>query len=285
MAFLPFDLQLSQASLQDFVDCRRRFQLRHVLHQAWPALAVEPALENERHLQQGEAFHRMIQQHLLGVPAARLTQMAEALPADADLARWWRNYTTSAPVRADLAGARHAELVLSASLADYLLLAKYDLVVHAPGQQALIFDWKTARRRPARAWLANRLQTRVYPFVLVEAGAYLNDGQPIPAEQVEMVYWFADYPDQPERFAYSADLHEENRRYLLALVDEMERLAESEPVWPLTPVLERCRFCVYRSLCDRGLRAGRLDELEDEAAGAVDLTLDIDFEQIAEIAY
>lgn len=285
MEELPFDLQLSQASLQDFVDCRRRFQLRHVLHQAWPALAVEPALENEHHLQQGAILHRMIQQHLLGVPAARLAQMTAALPANADLARWWRNYTASAPISADQADGRHVELVLSTSLADYLLVAKYDLVVLAPGDQALIFDWKTARRRPARAWLADRLQTRVYPFVLVEAGAYLNAGRPIAADQVQMVYWFADYPDQPERFAYSAEQHEENRRYLLALVDEMERLAENKAVWPLTPVTERCRFCVYRSLCDRGLRAGHLDELEDEAAGDGDWALDIDFEQIAEIAY
>ena len=97
---LPLDLQLSQGSLQDFVDCRRRFQLRHVLHQAWPAVTAEPALETERHLRQGEAFHRMIQQHLLGVPAERLSQMAAATPDDAELACWWRNYMTSAPAGA-----------------------------------------------------------------------------------------------------------------------------------------------------------------------------------------
>jgi CRISPR/Cas system-associated exonuclease Cas4 (RecB family) len=282
---LPFDLLLSQGSLQDFVDCRRRFQLRHVLHQAWPAVAAEPALENERHLRQGEAFHRMIQQHLVGVPAERLSQMAAATPADADLARWWRNYVADAPAGAPLAGTRTTEIVLSAPLADTFLVAKYDLIVVDAGRRAVIFDWKTSRQRASRLWLASRLQTRVYAYLLVEAGAHLNGGYPLAPDQVEMVYWFANYPDQPERFAYSADLHQANGDYLAGLVTEMERLAATEAIWPLTAALERCRFCVYRSLCDRGRHAGRLDELEGEAEDSAGLAVDIDFEQMAEIVY
>ena len=85
---LPPGFQFSQGSLQDFVDCHRRFLLRYVQELAWPALQTEPALENERFLQQGTTFHRMIHQHLLGVPAERLA----ALVHDAELARWWDNY-------------------------------------------------------------------------------------------------------------------------------------------------------------------------------------------------
>jgi CRISPR/Cas system-associated exonuclease Cas4 (RecB family) len=282
---LSLDLQLSQGSLQDFVDCRRRFQLRHVLRQAWPAVATEPALESERHVRQGEAFHRMIQQNLMGVPAARLSQMAAAAPADADLARWWHHYVTSAPAHESLAGARLPEVVLSAPLANYVLIAKYDLLVIDPRRRAIIFDWKTTRKRAGRTWLANRLQTRLYAYLLVEAGTYLNDGQPLAPDQVEMIYWFANYPDQPERFVYNADLHRENAQYLTALVDEIERLAASDEIWPLTPATERCRFCVYRSLCNRGQQAGQLHELEDELEDSVGSVVDIDFEQIAEVVY
>lgn len=282
---LPSDLQLSQASLQDFVDCRRRFQLRHVLHQAWPALAVEPALENERHLRQGETFHRMIHQHVLGVSAARLSQMTAVADADVNLARWWQAYLDSGSTGDGEPGERHAEIVLSAPLADYTLVAKYDLIVVHPGQQATIWDWKTTRKRPGRAWLASRLQTRVYPYLLVAAGAHLNEGQPMAPEQVEMVYWFANHPDRPERFIYTTSLHQENAEYLAALVREMEVLAETEDIWPLTPSVEPCRFCVYRSLCDRGRQAGSLDEMEGETGEGSDLDFDIDLEQVAEIAY
>ncbi|MCP4541151.1 MAG: PD-(D/E)XK nuclease family protein, partial [Chloroflexi bacterium] len=64
---LPADFQFSQASLQDYVDCPRRFQLRYVLRVAWPAPEAEPVLENERYLQQGAAFHRLVHQHALGL--------------------------------------------------------------------------------------------------------------------------------------------------------------------------------------------------------------------------
>jgi len=58
----------SQSSLQDYFDCPRRFQLRYIEHLAWPAVETEPVLENERRQQEGQLFHRMVQQHLVGLP-------------------------------------------------------------------------------------------------------------------------------------------------------------------------------------------------------------------------
>ncbi|MCS6843828.1 MAG: PD-(D/E)XK nuclease family protein [Caldilineales bacterium] len=291
----PLDLVLSQGSLQDFVDCPRRFQLRYVLGQPWPAEAAAPALQTERFLRQAERFHRLVHQHLLGVPADLLTRAAsaepveaelvEAEPAEAPLARWWRHYLASEPAAAPPAARRYPEAVLSAALGDYLLMARYDLVLAYPDGRTAIFDWKTAQRRPRRAWLAQRLQTVVYPYVLVEAGEGLFGGRAPAPEQVEMVYWFAEFPLAPERFAYSAEQHAQNGRYLRSLVAEMERLAEAAEVWPLTDDAQRCRFCVYRSLCDRGRTAGRLEELEMAAEEADELEIALDFEQVAEIAY
>lgn len=281
---LPLDLVLSQGSLQDFVDCPRRFQLRYVLGQPWPAEAAAPALETERLLRQGERFHRLVHQHLLGVPADLLTRAASAEPG-AELARWWRAYVEAGPMAAAASARTYPEATLSAPLDDHLLIAKYDLVLAYPDGRAVIYDWKTAQRRPRRAWLAQRLQTVVYPYLLVEAGAALLDGRAPAAEQVEMVYWFAEHPGQPERFAYSAAQHAQNGRYLRSLVAEMERLAQTAEVWPLTEDAQRCRFCVYRSLCDRGRAAGRLDELDLAAEAADELEVTLDFEQVAEIAY
>ena len=78
MAILPEDCQFSQASLQDYVDCRRRFQLRYLLELAWPAIQAEPAEEQEIHSRQGELFHRLVLQHQMGIPAERLAGMAQA---------------------------------------------------------------------------------------------------------------------------------------------------------------------------------------------------------------
>lgn len=277
---LPDDLQLSQGSLQDFVECRRRFQLRYVLDIDWPAIEAEPALEAERHLQLGALFHRMIQQHVLGVPAGRLAAMAQ----DPEVARWWQNYLDHGASR--LPGTRHPELVLSAPLGEHRLVAKYDLVTVTPDGLLTVFDWKTSRRLPSRLWLEGRLQTRVYPYLLVEAGQHVGSGAPVQPSQVEMVYWFANFPDRPERFAYSARQHQENTQYLGALLQEMKLLSQAQADWPLTQEEQRCRFCIYRSLCDRGIQAGSLEESgTEDLLSEGDLVVDLDFEQIAEIEF
>lgn len=291
---LPDGFIFSQSSLQDFVDCRRRFQLRYINRLAWPALETEPALEAERYLQQGARFHRMVQQHLLGVPAERLSNMI----TDDDLSRWWHNYLSfvqalrqqsAAPTEgvsehAIFGAARgYPEISLSATLAGFRLEAKFDLVLLLPDGGTRIYDWKTSRRRPERRWLANRLQTRLYPYLLTRAGAVLNGGEDLMPEKVEMIYWFADHPGQPERIAYSAQAFRDDEAYLTDLVATIQRLGDDD--FPLTTDLRRCAFCSYRSLCDRGARAGDLDEMQGEADITDEMALNLDFEQIGEIEF
>jgi hypothetical protein len=57
MAINP-EFQFSQSSLQDYVECSRRFELRYIERLRWPALQSEPVLEQERHMQQGQRFHQ-----------------------------------------------------------------------------------------------------------------------------------------------------------------------------------------------------------------------------------
>ena len=67
---------LSQSSLQDYYDCPRRFELRYLQRLAYPAIETEPALENEKHQKEGEYFHRLVQQHLIGIPAEQINKLA-----------------------------------------------------------------------------------------------------------------------------------------------------------------------------------------------------------------
>ena len=276
---LPSDFQFSQGSLQDFVDCRRRFQLRYLLRQSWPAVPSEPVLELERYMQQGARFHRMLQQHQLGLPVERLAPMA----LDEDLSRWWENYLLFSQGGGLQAltgiGARYyPEITLTTPLGSYRLLAKLDLLAVTSQGHALILDWKTARKRSRRQWLADRLQTRVYPYLLLQAGAFLNGGTPFLPEQVEMVYWFADFSDQPERFPYSAQAFQADGDYLAELVATIQRLSAEE--YSLTTDVRHCAYCVYRSLCDRGGKAGLLDEFDTPEEAPL-----LDFDQISEIEF
>jgi hypothetical protein len=277
---LPF----SQGSLQDFVDCRRRFQLRYIWRLAWPAVESEPALENELTMQQGALYHRMIQQYLVGIAPDRL----KALIHEPDLQRWWDHFEGSVEsgnlaFLKDPIYRRYPEVALSAPLAGARLSAKCDLVSVSNDGRIVIYDWKTSRNRPKRTGMAARLQTPVYPYLLARAGAHLNRGQPFNPQDITLVYWYADFPDQAELFAYNAEQYQADESYLSGLIEEINGLQETE--FPMTTRIERCRFCVYRSLCERGIEAGSVDELEASLDFHEPGEITIDFDQIGEIAF
>lgn len=276
---LPPDFQFSQASLQDYVECRRRFQLRYLLRLQWPAPEAEPIEEHEQHMLDGATFHRLIHQHRLGIPAQQLQPEDDgALPA------WWAAYLASPPP--DLPARQYPELALSVPLGEHRLIAKFDLLAIDPGRRVVIVDWKTSRKQAAN-WLAVRLQTRVYRWVLTQAGAHLNDGAPIQPEQMRMVYWFAVDPEHPETLLYDAAQAAADGRYLAGLMNMIAQSGDDD--FPKTEDARRCRFCPYRSLCNRGIEAGLMSEEGAEDAEEPEPEFDwdrgIDFEQIAEIAF
>jgi hypothetical protein len=271
---LPPVFQFSQQSLQDYVDCARRFQLKYVLGQRWPAIEQEPVEEREDFLERGSQFHLLVQRHLMGIPIEKLT------PQDEQLKRWWDAYLDYPLL--DLPTTHlYPEIMLSTPVGDQRLLAKFDLLAIDPGERMVIVDWKTSQKRPDRQRLARRLQTRVYPFVAVEAGKQLFGGTVEP-EQISLIYWFAEAPLKPEIFTYTFDQHEENRTYLSDLIQEVLNRGDAE--WPLTGNRQFCHYCIYRSLCDRGVQAGRMGEIDIEN-DVVSFDFEFDLDQIDEIAF
>jgi CRISPR/Cas system-associated exonuclease Cas4 (RecB family) len=272
---MPELTALSQSSLQDYNDCQRRFELRYLQQLAYPAIETEPALENEKHQQEGEYFHRLAQQHLIGIPAEQIGKLANT----ENLQRWWANFLPFS--QTGLAGLSHpqTELTLSAPLGKFRLLAKYDLVGLGADGKVYIYDWKTYRKRPKNDWLITRWQTRVYRALMVKAGMYLNNGVPFEPEQIEMIYWFADFPAESARFPYSTAQFKRDWDALNAVANEIA----SASGFPKTDDVTKCNYCPYRSFCNRGVKAGNgLDaELETEA----EELFDINFEQIGEIEF
>jgi hypothetical protein len=123
------------------------------------------------------------------------------------------------------------------------------------------------------------MQTRVYRALLVHAGVHLNNSSPFDPEQIEMVYWFADFPNEPARFTYTSDQFKRDWDTLEKLAEEIE----SASSYPLTDDTAKCSYCPYRSYCDRGVRAGELEQAEAEFES--DELFDVNFEQIGEIEF
>jgi len=263
---------LSQSSLQDYVDCSLRFKLRYLDRLSYPAVESEPALENEKHQQEGEYFHRLVQQHLIGIAAEQIGRLANT----PNLERWWSNWQAFKDKQKF--GNIYPEITLSAPLGNYRLLAKYDLISVKDGK-ATIYDWKTYRKRPRNEWLSARMQTRVYRAMVVRAGAHLNHGKPFEPEQVEMIYWFGDFSEDPARFDYTSAQYQRDWDSLLKLAEEVESAAS----YPQTEDRQKCAFCTYRSYCERGVRAGDWNDAETEMQA--EELFDVNFEQIGEISF
>lgn len=282
---LPESFLVSQSNLQDYVDCQRRFQLRHLLHLHWPAVEAEPYLENERMIDQGAQFHKIVRQYLVGVPD---DQISNTIVGNEIMQLWWSNFLHSikdSNLNMIMESGNHhfEEITLSVPLGKFRLIAKYDLLVIRPDGKLIILDWKTSQNHPKRKWLADRLQTHVYPFVLTGAISGLIDGNPVDPSQIEMIYWFTNQPDQLERFYYNDMSYQEDSRYLNNLVTVIDQ--KSEPIFSLTPDVKRCLFCTYRSLCNRGVKPGDLQHLEEQLEPEPAEAVSLDYDQIGEIEF
>lgn len=304
---LPAAFAFSQSSLQAFEDCPRRFWLTYVQQLPWPALEVSPIQEHERLMRLGEAFHRLVERAEIGMDGDLL-----AVHLDRPLLDWFNAYLRHRPQdlpsefievekvltisefgirNSDSKPANSVQSTVRNPHSAIRLAAKYDLIAAERDGRVVIIDWKTARRRTDPATLRRRVQSWVYPFLLVEASHTLPFG-PLRPEQVEMRYWFTAAPTQPITFRYDAAQHAENRQKLTYLLQKITagshesdfpKIADSE--------LNRkrfCNFCIYRSRCNRGIAAGDLDELEDdEQFFAIDLEKALEFtlDDVGEMAF
>lgn len=289
VAELPPTFAFSQSSLQAFEDCPRRFWLAYVQQLPWPAVEAAPVQEHELLMRLGAAFHLLIERTEIGLDSDLFASGLEP-----PLSEWYEAYQRHRP--GDLSDDYiEVEQVLSIPVSigeqSYRLAAKYDLIAAAEDGSVVIVDWKTTRKRTDPNTLRQRLQTLVYPYVLVEASAKLPFG-PVKPEQVEMLYWFVGAPQQPVRFRYDSAQHAAAEARLHGLLANI-LAGKSEQDFPKvadTPISRKrfCSYCVYRSRCNRGVSAGDLTDLDDaEEFFVIDLEAALEFtlEDVDELAF
>jgi hypothetical protein len=279
---LPNNFIFNQSNMQDFVECRRRFYLRHIRKIKWPAIQSEPFLENERFSILGSSFHRGAHQFFLGIDQL---QIADTLQND-ELNNWWHNFITFIEQNPEITTESYRifpEHILSTYLSGFRLSAKYDLICVFPDGRIKIYDWKTSRAPPKIKWLENKLQTIVYPFLVHEACETLQITHLPQSDSIELIYWFASFPEDTIKFQHNHDKHTRSKKYLKDLISLIQRLAEAEDeqAFPKVEDVKRCAFCEFRSLCNTGIKAGSGEE--NDLTEEQDL-LELSFDQIAEIS-
>lgn len=265
----------SAYKLQDYLDCERRFELKHILKQSWPAIQSEPVQLLEQQMQIGEQFHLLAQQFFTNIPEALIEKQIE----HDQLASWLKDFINFS--RVYLTETHFAEYKIRYKLNDLRLTAIYDLLVIKNNKKYTIIDWKTNKNKAKIHQIKQTIQSRLYPLLLALNGENFPNTKRIEPEQIEMIYWFANFPDQPEIIQYSSYQFQEDLEFIQSLINQISSKNIGEFV--KTDHTQLCNFCKYRSLCERGISAGLVDELDEEIWQ--EQIIDIDFSQIGEIEF
>jgi len=274
MKYDPINIY-SQKKLQDFLDCPRRYELKYLLTQPWPAIQSEPVLEFEKHMVLGQQFHLMAQQYFSNLDENIISDQIQS----GELKRWWHSFL---PFAKELIEIPHkAELELIAQFNGNRLIGILDLLLIHPDQKFTIIDWKTNKQRLSKTYLQNHIQTRLYPLILQKAGKYINNKLEIEPYQIEMIYWFPEFPNSPVSFTYSMESFQKDCSFIQNIIDSIESTTAGS--FQKTIQEKHCKFCNYRSLCDRGVTAGIVES--DETIDWQKEIDEIDLSQIGEIAF
>ena len=272
------NFQLSQTSLQSFVDCHRKFKLRYLENLAWPAPPTEPLSLHEEQKMFGERFHLLARQYFSGIPVNQITRSIR----HPQLIESWENFlafTSALDFQIAL-----PEYVLSIPLKYTRLVAKYDLIIRSKNHFH-IFDWKTSKHLPGREVLDSRMQTLIYPYVFLRAAPEFFEIPHLESGQIHFTYWFALHPEDEMSYHYTDAKDNFAERYIQDLEEQIFTKFNNSKPFEKTDDLDKCKFCKFRSHCARGEKAGNVESeyfIDDQDQRIYD---PIEFERIAEINY
>ena len=230
-------LTITQTQISAFERCPRFYYLKSVRRLVWPVETGKPLRISE-----GEDFHLLIRQIILGFSPENLIVPGN----DEKVKRWLDIFLQENPLK--LMGSVTAEKEVSLSFAEVLWLGKFDALA-IDEDRITIFDWKTGAVQPDRNHFLSTPQTRLYRFLARSCAARLLGSGPhlIPADNIEMVYWFPEHPDQTIRLPYSEEEYQQDMTYLRTRAAEMS--SDKEEAYPRTGKARQCEACVYRTYC------------------------------------
>jgi len=245
----------SAKKIQDFIDCERRYELRYILNQSWPAITSQPILEIEYNMKKGNEFHYLVHQYFSGVHENILRKTLR----NEIMIKWFDNFLSfhkTLKVKNTF-----SEFPLTAQVGENKLTAIYDLIYLNQNEEVGILDWKTSKYIPKKTTLALKVQSILYPFLLNEISTEFLPGSHYSPENITMRYWFPSSPTKDFVFPYGHAAHEANRVFLENIIGEIlvKKIGEFE----LTKDENKCGFCPYNFLKSESYNIDESDLIPD----------------------
>jgi len=267
------NLIYSASKLQDFLDCERKFELKHLLRRECPAIISEPAHLVETRAELGRRFHFLTHQLFCGVPASAIFTQIK----DDTLKSWFDAFLNFFP---SLKGKpRFSEFLLLSRINNRSIITVFDFMQLSDNKFIQIFDWKTGPYLPSQKSAAKKIQTILYPIAvwISKENLFSHDGsrlQPL----VKMCYWYPQFPDGTIEFVADQEKIQNNIDHIGQLIERIE--STKIGAFRQTDNIKQCGYCLYRSICDRGKIAGKMEFKDSEDSGV----FEVDFDQLTEIS-
>lgn len=226
--------KISQSQIKNFIKCSRRYFLENISCIAWPQQEKQ-----NKSLLYGSEFHQLIHRHILGFPKEILMSGARNATAD-----WYQTFIEADPLSGyDVV---YPEFELSAELFGVLCHGKFDALAISK-DKVTIFDWKTNKKIGKKSEYIKSPQTRLYRLLAkMTVHKMLGCENPVPAEKIEMAYWFPEHPENPIILPYSESEYKNDLAWLRLYIARMtSEKKEDYPQQSDKDVCFECPFCTY----------------------------------------
>ncbi|MGM0436966.1 MAG: PD-(D/E)XK nuclease family protein [Bacillota bacterium] len=262
------ELYFSQLSLTVYDNCPLKFRRRYLDGLYWPADWSENFSQKEI-VEKGKEFHLLAQRYYDRGEIIEKDYISE------ELLKWFNKLKKFRPYNNTDKFSPEHELRINTE--KIKLVAKYDLLyIDKNNNELIIYDWKTNKKRFIQNKLKDNLQTKVYLYVLAEAGSfyYLKDN--FDLNKMSIIYWNPRYPKQTIKISYNKEKFRKDKKFLKNKIKEIKNLDYND--FEKTDNKKACKFCEYRPIC-----SGKKPETIE--VGDDDIDLEIDWDNIDEMSF
>lgn len=247
--------QISQSQIQSFQECHWQYFLAHVQKLAWPTPVTPAFQKNAENLRLGKAFHLYVHRTIQGILPTVHTAPEPAI------AKWIENFIAFNPLPENAVIYSEKEVTMLSD--DFIWLGEFDALA-IQENQLTIFDWKTSAKPGNEKTLRASPQTRLYLYLLFENRFRFAANKELMAENLEILYWYPNFPTAPVRIQYSHEQALADEAYLRHTANSMR--SDKPEDYPQTTDENKCARCRFQTFCHRGtdLQDVDTDEMDSD---------------------
>jgi len=217
----------SQSSLATFLACKKKFKYQYIDDIKWSG---EDAELTEK-FKKGEKFHTLAERYFTGIPTG------EEFLEENELKKYFENLKETFLINKDYKYKAEYEIRIRNS--NIKLMARYDLIIFKK-DTVEIWDWKTGNKKLQERYQKDKLQTKIYLYLLKEIL-----GGRVKSENISMNYWQPQYKNDWVTINYNEKMYNRTKKELTELMDNILK----EENFEMTEYEKTCNYCEFEKIC------------------------------------